>query len=85
MKDLIIPGRRIAREMLTFLGCLIVAFMVNAYAIHKYKTDWKELVTTLHITIALGVIIYVVLGILRLAVGGVARLFRRKAEAQRDI
>lgn len=79
MKDVIIPGRRVARELLIFFGCLIVAFFVNVYAIHKYKTDWKELITTLHITIAAGIVIYMLFGFIRLLVCGVARLLRRKA------
>jgi len=79
MKDIIIPGRRITRELLILIGCIVIALVVNIYAILKYKTEWKELVTTLHITIALGVVIYIVLGISRLVIGRVARLFRRKS------
>lgn len=78
MKDIVIPGRRITRELMILIGCIAIALVVNIYAILKYKTEWKEVVTTLHITIALGVVIYVVLGILRLVVSGTARLFRRK-------
>jgi len=78
MKNIIIPGRRIARELLILIGCVVIALVVNIYAILKYKTEWKELVTTLHITIVLGVIIYIALGIVRLILAGAARLFRRK-------
>lgn len=79
MKDLVIPGRRIVREVLIFLGCFVVAFFVNVYAIHKYKTEWRELVTTLHITAAVAGVLYVLLGVLRIVICGVARVFRRKA------
>lgn len=79
MKDVIIPSRRIARELLIFIGCIVIALVVNIYAILKYKTEWKELVTTLHITIAVGLVIYILLGILRLLIGSAVRLFRRKA------
>ena len=78
MKDVIISGRRIAREFLILFSCIVIALVVNIYSILKYKTEWKELVTTLHITIAVGVVIYILLGLLRLIVGGAARLFRRK-------
>ena len=80
MKDIIIPGRRIARELLIFIGCIVIALIVNVYAILKYKTEWKELFTTLHITIAVGVVIYILLALLRLVVCGAARLFRRNAD-----
>lgn len=81
MKDIIIPGRRIAREFLILITCIVIAFAVNIYAIIKYKTEWKELVTTLHIVIALGVAIYAALVILRLVIAAAARLFRHKAVA----
>ena len=78
MKDLLISGRRIAREWLIFLGCFVVALGLNVFAIIKYKTEWKELLTTLHITLAVALIIYVLFGILRILLCGIAQLFRRK-------
>ena len=78
MKDVLISGRRMARELRIFLGCFVLALALNVYAIHLYKTAWKELLTTLHITLAVAIIIYVLLGIVRFIFGGVARLFRRK-------
>jgi len=78
MKDVLISGRRIARELRIFLGCFVLALGLNVYSIIKYQTEWKELLTTLHITLALAVVIYVLLGILRFIICGAARLFRRK-------
>jgi hypothetical protein len=78
MKDVLISGRRIARELRIFLGCFVLALGLNVYSIVKYQTEWKELLTTLHITLALAVVIYVLLGILRFIICGAARLFRRK-------
>ena len=79
MKDILISGGRMARELRIFFGCFVFALGLNVYSIIKYKTEWTELLTTLHITLALAIVIYLLLGILRLAVCGVARLFRRKA------
>jgi F0F1-type ATP synthase membrane subunit a len=79
MKDVLISGRRIARELMIFCGCFVFALAMNVFAIIKYKTEWKELLTTLHITVALALVIFVLLGLLRLLVCGLARLFRRKA------
>lgn len=78
MKDVLISGRRIAREIWIFLGCFVLAFAINIYAIHEYNTQWKELWTTLPITLAVAVALYVLFTILRLILGGVSRLFRRK-------
>jgi hypothetical protein len=78
MKDVLISGQRIAREALIFFGCFVIAVGMNVFSIIKYKTEWRELLTTLHITIAVALIIYVLLALLRFLVCGVARLFRRK-------
>lgn len=78
MKDVLISGSRIARESKIFLGCFLLALALNAYSIHTYNTQWKELLTTLHITLALALILYVILGIFRLFICSVTRLFKRK-------
>ena len=78
MKDVLISGGRMARELRIFLGCFVLALGLNIFSIIKYKTEWKELLTTLHITIAVGIILYLLLAILRFLIGGATRLFRRK-------
>jgi uncharacterized integral membrane protein len=79
MKDVLISGRRIMRELQIFLGCFVIAIGINIFAIIEYKTAWKELFTTLHITLAVAAVLYLVLGLLRFLACGAARLFRRKA------
>jgi hypothetical protein len=79
MKDVLISGRRILREARIFLGCFVLALGVNIFSIIKYQTAWKELLTTLHITLVVAIVIYVLLGVLRFLVCGLARLFQRKA------
>jgi hypothetical protein len=78
MKDVQISGRRITREERIFLGCFIFALGLNVFSIIKYQTAWKELLTMLPATLAIAIVLYVVLGALRLIVCGIARLFRRK-------
>jgi hypothetical protein len=79
MKDVLITGRRVTREIRIFVGCFVLTLGLNIFSIVKYKTDWKELLTTLHITLVLAIVIYLLLGLVRLLVCGVARLFRRKS------
>ena len=79
MKDIIISGRRIARELWICAGCVLAALGVNVYAIIRFHTEWKELITTLHITLAVAAVFYAVLALLRGCVFGVMRAFRRKA------
>ena len=78
MKDIVISARRIRRELLIFAVCILAAFAVNAGSILWFKTEWKELFTTLHITLAVAVIIFVLLALVRLLVAGFIRIFRRK-------
>jgi putative effector of murein hydrolase len=78
MKDVLISGRRIAQELGIFFGCFVVALGLNIYSIIKFKTEWSELLTTLHITLAVAIVIFVLLAILRFLLGGLARMFRRK-------
>lgn len=78
MKDILISSRRIGREISIFIACVVIALGVNVFAIVKYKTEWKELGTTWLITLALAVILYLVLGVVRVVICGVGRLFGRR-------
>lgn len=79
MKDLIISGQRLQREALIFAGCLVVALGVNVYSILRFKTEWKELFTTLPITLCVALAFYAGLALLRALTCGSMRLVRRKA------
>lgn len=79
MKDLVITGRRIAHELWIFAGCFAAALCVNVYAIIRFKTEWKELITTLHITLGLAAVFFGILALLRILVFSVRRILQRKA------
>jgi hypothetical protein len=78
MKDIVITGRRIARELCIYGGCVFAALCVNVYAIIRFNTQWKELITTLHITLAVALVFYGVLAVLRALVLYCRRIFRGK-------
>ena len=65
MNDIVITKRRIVRELLIFVGCFVLALVVNVYAIIRFGTEWKELITTLHITLAVAVLFFAVAAFLR--------------------
>jgi hypothetical protein len=65
MKDVVISRKRIERESLIFIGCFLAALGVNVYAIIRFKTEWKELITTLHITLAIALLFFVLVALLR--------------------
>ncbi len=79
MKDIVISAQRVIRELLIFIGCILAALVVNIYSIVHFKTQWTELFTTLHITLALALFFFAVLALLRGLVFCGTRAFRRNA------
>jgi TRAP-type C4-dicarboxylate transport system permease small subunit len=69
---------RLAKEIALFLLCLAVAFAVNAWSIAAFHTQWSELYTTLPITLAIALILYVALTIVRLLIFILRRLLTRR-------
>ncbi len=78
MKDLVVPGRMVIRELRLAAVCLLFALGLNAYAIVRFKTAWSELATTWPVTLGLAAAVYVLLGAGRLLVAAFRRLFRRR-------
>lgn len=74
MKDIVIRQARIKREFLVLSVCFLAAILLNVYAIATRGTEWSELFTQLHITLALALFFYVVLSIVRLVYFGAKRL-----------
>ncbi len=68
MKDTVITAKVKRREILLAAGCLLAAFLVNAFAIIRYGTPWTELFSQLGYVVILAVIIYAVLWAVRLCV-----------------
>ncbi len=77
MKDITIKKSSIYRELLFFGILFILAFLTNVYAIVVHDGQWGELFTQLHIVIALTIVYYVLLVIIRLIVHGVLSLVNR--------
>ena len=78
MKDVVISGKRIRRELWVFAGCLVGAVGINLGAIVFYKTHGSELFTTGHITLAVALMIYILAALLRLIFAGAQRWFCRQ-------
>jgi len=78
MKDIVITPRAVRREFLILLLCFVVAILLNVFAIATRGTSWSELLSQWHIMLALSVVLYVLLGIIRLVVCGIIRLFKRR-------
>ncbi|MGD0731049.1 MAG: hypothetical protein ABR956_07280 [Terracidiphilus sp.] len=79
MKDIVISARQIIRELLIFAGCFLAALVVNVYSIVHFNTEWKELITTLHITLALALVFFGLVAVIRGIVFCCRRALRQKA------
>ncbi|NOY95649.1 MAG: hypothetical protein GXO81_04600 [Chlorobi bacterium] len=76
MKDILIPAKRVKKELAILLVCFIAAFLLNIYAIAKYATSWSEILGQLHIIVILSLVIYFIVAILRLILSGILKAFK---------
>lgn len=79
MKDIVITSSRIVREVQIFAVCIVVALAVNVYSIMRFHTQWKELFTTFHITLAIAAIVFAAIALLRILTFYGKQILRRKA------
>ncbi|MBD3288487.1 hypothetical protein GF337_06745 [candidate division KSB1 bacterium] len=77
MKDLMIKGSQIELELKYILGCLAAAITLNIYAIISYQTKWIEMLTQLHVTLALAIVFYILVLCIRLIAVGAKRLSKK--------
>ena len=78
MKDIVIPGKRIRQEFVILAICMVFAMVLNIFSIIIYKTEWTELLSQLHVVIAFGIVIYILVFLLRLIFKPVHRRFLKK-------
>ncbi len=76
MKDILIKGKRLKKELYILLGCFIVALALNIYSIIKYDTDWSELTSQIHIVVIVALSMWILIIIFRLLFWGFQQLFR---------
>ena len=68
MKDIVIKGTSIKRELWVLLGCFVAAYGLNIYSIIRWSRPASELYMTIGYVIVFTVGIYVALWIVRLFV-----------------
>ena len=61
MKDIVIKGRQIRREIIVWICCVAALTARNAYAIVQYGTSWSELLSLWYVILPLSVLLYAVL------------------------
>lgn len=78
MKDIIISKQIQKRELKIFLVCLILAEIINAFAIILYKTHWYELFTYLGYVTCIALFFYLITLFVRLVYLFVKRLIKKR-------
>lgn len=73
MKDTVITAAFKRRELKIWTGCFLAAGAVNAGAIAWFGTRWVELFSQIGYVVCLSVVLYVLVGVVRLLVAGVKR------------
>ena len=68
MKDVVIKGKTIRRELILLALCLVAMILVNAGAIIAYHRPWTELFTQIGYVLTGALILYILLWIPRLIV-----------------
>ena len=77
MKDIVITRKRMVIEGKVFLACLVAAELFNLYAIIELSGKWSELFWSLGFVVVTAVVVYLVLGVLRLLFCFLKRLSKR--------
>jgi len=78
MRDITITSKRIKRELIVLLGCLLTAIIINIAAIINYQTSWWEILTQLGYEIVIMFVLYFIILMIRLIVQIIIKIFIKK-------
>jgi hypothetical protein len=78
MKDLLITTKRQKTELKYLIASFLLAFCLNICAILIYHTAWRELYTQWFPMLALTIVIYFLLLLIRLLFGWIAGIITKK-------
>lgn len=82
MKDIIIKGSSIRRELYILLASTVVAEGINLYAVISMARPAKELITMIGFVVVTGIAIYLLILIIRVLVRLSRRMFRKRQPDQ---
>ncbi|MEA4935891.1 hypothetical protein SDC9_170348 [bioreactor metagenome] len=77
MKDIIITGVRVKKELVALLVCFLIGFVANIGAIIYYKTALTEIVTSIGYVIVSAFVLYFIWSLIRVIISLLLNLFRR--------
>lgn len=65
MKDTVINAAIKKRELVIFLICLALAFLLNVFSILQYNTNWNELYTMWYVVLFVSLVLYLMSWLVR--------------------
>ncbi|MBR1576329.1 MAG: hypothetical protein IJ654_07775 [Bacteroidales bacterium] len=77
MKEIVVSPKVLRRELWILLACFLFAVLFDLFAIVKYGRPFGELFRTIGYILAIMVVVYLALALLRLLVFVICRLFGR--------
>lgn len=81
MKDIVIPAKKVKREVYILLGCFIFAFLLNIACIIIYKTRWIEIFTQIGYVIVIAVVLYLFVAFIRFLVYLIRKSLRKNSSS----
>ena len=78
MKDRVFTVKRQIKELRILLLCLVFTFLLNIVAVILYKTSWIEIFTEIGYVVAVAIILYLIIFLIRLIIFSVKALLRRR-------
>jgi hypothetical protein len=77
MKDIVVKEKVMRRELILLGILLLVALVMNVYAILVHEGQWSELVSQLHVVGLLTLFLYAFILFIRLIYWGIRAVWKR--------
>jgi len=82
MKDIIITGVRVKKELITLLVCFLIGFVANIGAIIYYKTAMTEIVTSIGYVMVSAFVLYFIWSLIRILIALLLNFIKRFSKSK---
>ena len=82
MKDIIITGVRVKKELITLLVCFLIGFVANIGAIIYYKTAMTEIVTSIGYVMVSAFVLYFIWSLIRILMALLLSFIKRFSKSK---
>lgn len=65
MKDIVVKGRFVKREIIYAVSCFLLSFCINIGAVIAYSKPWVEIFSQIGYVVVIAVVFYVVIAVFR--------------------